>query len=233
MNQKKIAVLVVSLFLLFTNAAAQKSKKTTSKSKTKPAASKPVSNKTETSTFSKTDNEVFVEINLLRANPQSFIPYLEEMKKNFTGKVFINTQGVNFNTFEGMAAVDEAIEFLKKTSALSPLKLSKGLSNAAALHLEDMAKSGIFSAQGSDMSSPNDRANKFGVAKFGVIQNMTEGIKTPREIILQMLVSDGQKSRSQRNNLLKSEVNLIGISTGEGKKGTLCVLVLTNSYVEK
>jgi uncharacterized protein YkwD len=230
---RKIVTLVVSVFLFFTNASAQKNKKTTSKGKSKPVAAKTVSDKTETSTFSKTDNEVFTEINSLRANPQSFIPYLEEMKKSYKGRIYTNKDGIEFSTNEGTMAVDEAIEFLKKQTSLAPLKLSKGLSKAAAAHLEDMAKTGIFSSQGSNMSSPNDRANLFGVAKFGVIQNMTEGIKNPREIILQMLVSDGQKSRTQRNNLLKPEVTLIGVSTGEGKKGTLCVLVLTNSYLEK
>lgn len=217
---KKIIFLILCLVFFSIGISAQPKKKTIK-----------TNNSPQTAPTSSLESEILKELNTLRANPQSYIQYLEEMKKSFTGKFFKNSDGASVATVEGIAAVDETIDFLKKHASVSAFVFSKGLTKAANQHLQDMVKNGFFSHRGTDQSMPLDRVGRYGTT-VSVSENMTEGSKSAREIILQMLISDGLVNRNQRKNLLDPQLKLIGISTGEGKKGFLCVLVMTNSFEE-
>jgi uncharacterized protein YkwD len=233
---KQIIILILGLLIITAPVIAQKSKKNVKTKKIEPTkinAAKTEKENTPQTITSKTESEILDELNSLRAHPQNYIPYLEEMKKSFQGKNFKNSQGVEIITFEGVSAVDEAIKFLKTQTAIAGLKISNGLNKAANQHLQDMIKNEFFGHRGRDQSLPNDRAALFGTTKTGVNENLTEGSKTPREIVLQMIVNDGLKSRSQRNNLFNSQLKVVGIAAGEGKNGFLCVLLLADSFQEK
>jgi len=201
---KRILLLILSLLLISGTVLAQKNKKTTKKSGAAPAktsTAKTTAEKKSEPAVSKNESEILSELNSLRTNPQNYIKYLEEMKQSFSGNKFKNSQGLEVVSFEGVAAVDEAIEFLKKQTPMSGLKISKGLTKAANQHLQDMLTNDFFGHRGTDQSLPDERAGIFGSAKSGVTENITEGGQTAKEIVLQMIISDGLKSRSQRNNL--------------------------------
>ena len=63
------------------------------------------------------NRQIFEECNKVRANPQSIIPFLQEMLGNFDG-VYLNWPGRKklIHTHEGAATVQEAIEYLKMRS---------------------------------------------------------------------------------------------------------------------
>lgn len=180
----------------------------------------------------KLEDEILKEINTLRENPQAYVKYLEEMRKSFRGTNFKNAAGVDVISIEGVKAVDEAITALKTQTPLPVLKMSEGLSKAANKHHQDMIQKDFFGHKGSDNSLPDDRAKLFGTALSGVNENLMEGSKSAREIVLQTLVDDGFASRNHRKNLLSPQFKLIGISAGETNKRSLCVLVFASSFVE-
>ena len=64
--------------------------------------------------YTQIEKDTFFLINKLRSNPQSFIPALENLTKCFKGKTYkIPGTKINIVTAEGVAAVSEAIQFLK------------------------------------------------------------------------------------------------------------------------
>ena len=91
------------------------------------------------------DAEIIVEHNKFRADPQSFIPDLEEMVKYFDGKLY-KTPIPNMPkvmTQEGDVPVKEAIEFLKNIKPLPELEYSLSLTLAARDHARDCGKNGL------------------------------------------------------------------------------------------
>lgn len=112
--------------------------------------------------LSQLEKEVIVEMNKVRTNPQSYIIIMEEYKKRFQGnKVKIGKRKF-MQTQEGIAAVDEAITFLKSQSSVGELGISQGMSAAARDHVNDQGKRGTFGHYGSDSSDPFIRMNRYG-----------------------------------------------------------------------
>jgi hypothetical protein len=231
-TMKKIIYLALCLLVLANTGLAQKSKSKKGQTPKKTSPVKPPAEKPPL-VLSKIESEILAEVNALRTDPQSYIGHLEQMKRGFRGNIYKNAQGVEIITFDGVGAVEQAIGLLKKQTPLPVFKISTGLMQAAALHLRDMAANDFFSHRGSDQSLPDERAAMFGSAPNGVNQNITQGSTTAREIVLQMLVSDGLQNRIQRQNLLNPQLQVVGIAAGEARKGYLCVLMLADSFKEK
>lgn len=64
---------------------------------------------------------------------------------------------VNLRTNEGVKAVKEAIEYLKKAEKCDPLKWSNELAQAAKNHTEDTGPKGMISHEGSNGSTVKER----------------------------------------------------------------------------
>lgn len=111
------------------------------------------------------DKDVFELHNQVRTQPTSFIYQLENYMKLFDEeqKIYIKRDGrATTKTSEGVAAVEEAIEFLKKCKAVRPLTWSSLLGKAAKKHVEDAGAKGSMSHNGSDGKSSKDRMKSFG-----------------------------------------------------------------------
>jgi Cysteine-rich secretory protein family len=206
------------------------------KPKLKPAEPKKVEtqNQLQKLEVNALEQEIFNEINLLRADPASFIKYLEAQKITFEGNNFVNSKGSVFTTIEGIAAVNEAINFLKKQKPMGLLSFSDGLNRAANQHLNDMIKKDFFAHKGSDGSFSDVRANRFGSWAGSIKENLAAGTENGREIVLQWIVDDGFPSRGHRNNLLEPNFRKVGISFGKTPtNGYVTVAVFANSFYEK
>ena len=69
--------------------------------------------------------DVFELQNMVRSNPQSFIPVLEKALTRFIGSVLKTEDGESaIETDEGPDAYLEAIEFLKEQAPVPPLRWS-------------------------------------------------------------------------------------------------------------
>ncbi len=232
-----LAVFAAAAILFFCFQAQAQSSKT----KPKPAAtpkSQPGAVKTVLDAKSNPqpglENEIFAEINSLRSNPAAYIKYLEQMRANFKGNLVALSDGTQLLTSEGGSVVDDAIAFLKNTKPLGTFKLSPGLARAASDHLRDLIGKNITGHKGSDGSWPPNRADRYGFWSLEVKENISYRAKSVRNIVLNMLIDDGNPKREHRKNLLSSNLKFVGLSVGEGQTyGRLCVLVFAGDFTEK
>lgn len=179
--------------------------------------------------------EVIQEINFARANPGKYAGYLEETRKYFTGKSYLPPSRTKpLRTFDGVAAVDEAISFLKTKAPLGPLQPSQGLACGARDHAQDMALKGTSGHRGSDGSLPNDRISRYGAWKSTVGEAIVYRVSTAREMVLDLIVDDGNPGRPHRNNVFESGFQVAGVSISpQSNHGSFCVVTYAGGFVEK
>lgn len=107
--------------------------------------------------------EIFVEINHLRTNPQQFAEKVEKILPQYKSNNARHRPGaVPVITREGVNAAREAVHVLKTTQPLNALRWSQGLSAAAQSHCNDCGKLGIVGHIGSRENSLQDRLDQFG-----------------------------------------------------------------------
>lgn len=182
----------------------------------------------------KFESEIFAELNLLRTNPQAYAKYVEDFLKTFDGKYFRTGDGVMLESFEGKTPVEELIPILKATNPMPEFKLANGMVKAATDHAQDLVKNNMTGHKGSNGSLPDERVRLYGFSQTSVNENISYGTKTARDVVLNMLIDDGYKTRSHRKNLLNPQLKSIGLATGNIKQaGLTCVLMLTTSFTEK
>jgi len=162
---------------------------------------------------------VLREINLARENPRLYATFVQESRP--------------FHMIERGHAVDEAVRFLTKARPLSPLKLSPGMSRAAADHCAEQA-AGQMGHSGSDQTSPGDRLNRYGSWLAAHGENISYGRKTSREVVVALIVDDGTRSRGHRKNIFNPKFNVAGVATGpHARFGTICTTDFAGAYAER
>ena len=107
----------------------------------------------------KVDKEIFTLLNKVRAEPTSFVPYLQKMLEQFDGDVLKREGKTNLRTNEGPKAVREAIEYLqtKAQSISEALRWSEELARAAMDHVGDTGPKGMLAHESSSGASVKDR----------------------------------------------------------------------------
>ncbi len=214
--------------------AAKKSIGAQTTSSAKPIVTKaPVQRSSDLHTPSAMDQAVLNEINTARREPQKYIAYLEDYKKLFKGKTIFLPNYLRIETIEGVAPVDEAIEFLKKVSGLKPYAFSNGLNKAASFQLKDLIADSSIGHTSKDGANLPTRLKKFG--SFGNLyaENIAYYAESPRDVVLRMIIDDGVKSRSHRRNIFSPDFKVIGIAFGKGKSGEgLCVVDFADQFNE-
>ena len=180
------------------------------------------------------EDQVLQEINNLRSNPAIYVKLLEEHRKHYVGNELRLPNETAVVTTEGVAAVDEAIHFLKQIKPSAKLVDSNGLKRAAQSHLHDMLKSGKRGHFGSDGSSPEQRIEAHGNWGGEVKELISYYASTPRRMVINWLIDDGTKSRGHRQALVNDNFTAVGINSGTSDKyGKLCILVMTETFVAK
>lgn len=192
-------------------------------------------NSPQITTISSSDihRTILNEINQARANPQSFIPDLENYRKIFKGNTAYFANGKMVTTIEGTAVIDEAITYLKTLAKLPPYEMSKGLSTAANAQLSDLMENSSLGHYGKDGSDLPTRLRKFGSYGTLTAENITYFAPLARDIVMTMIIDDGIKTRGHRKNIFSANLKQIGSAFGQSKKGeNLCVVIFADSFKE-
>lgn len=176
------------------------------------------------------EREMIYEINRLRSNPRSYLPYIEPLlaqarqylKKHGKGDRHFSltyvTQTINdkkttridttwhYRNEEEVKALSTLVSDLKKISRLSILQPDSGIYAAARKHAGDQGNHNWrLMHTGSDGSSPRDRIRAFSPGmSFGnenIAGNSSKNT-TPRSIIIQLLVDSGIPGYGHRYNIL-------------------------------
>jgi len=182
-------------------------------------------------TVSETERAILNEINEARKDPKRYIVYLEDYRKIFRDKTAYYPNGGMIVTKEGLAAIDDAINFLKVVSPAPELELSGGLAQTSNFQLKNLMENSSLGHFGKDGSKLPERLLKFGTAGNVVAENITYFAPTPREIILTMIIDDGTPTRGHRKAVFNQSFRQIGVSFAKGKgREQLCVAVFADSF---
>jgi uncharacterized protein YkwD len=179
------------------------------------------------------EKEVITELNMARTDPTAYAGYIEEFKRHYAGFYIYIAGRTQIKTQEGVAAVNEAIEYLKSQSPLPPLKVSRGLSLSAHDHVKTQGPTGLKGHTGPDNSSPQQRMNRFGSWGGSYGENIEYGNFEARQIIMQLIIDDGVPDRSHRKNIFNPTFRVVGVNFGPHHSHTyMCVLNFAGTYVE-
>ena len=119
-------------------------------------------------------------------------------------------------TNEGVAAVNDAIAFLKKQQPVKPLRWNNLMAQASKFHTEDIGPKGLITHTSSvGESDTKTRLKQFGkiVSCYG--ESLSFNCITAKEVMLQLLVDDGSKSRGQRLSIFKADFNVMSSYSGQ------------------
>lgn len=187
----------------------------------------------DTSGLDRTGASVIREMNLARQHPDLYASILEMRRSHFRGGIFVQTDGSLLRTREGVAALDDAIHFLRHTPPLPPLGISSGMSEAAAEHVSDQA-GGAFGHNGSDRSDPGLRLSRHGSWSGAWGENVSYGKARARDIVAALVIDDGQRARKHRKNIFNRAFNFAGAAVGpHARYRTVCNIDFAGGYAER
>ena len=176
---------------------------------------------------------VIREMNLARQHPDLYAHNLEALRGAFRGNILVLPGGTLLRTHEGVAAVDEAISYLHHARPILPLNSSSGMSLAAAEHVADQA-GGSFGHVGSDHTNPGERLNRYGTWRVLWGENISYGKASARDIVIALIVDDGQRGRKHRNNIFNPTFNYAGAAVGpHARYRTVCNIDFAAGYAER
>jgi uncharacterized protein YkwD len=178
---------------------------------------------------------VFNAVNQLRAKPSAFVRTLQAFRSLYDGNLFTPPGHVPIQTREGVRAVDETIGALRPLSIpLGRLTLSRGLSNAAALHVRETGAGGLVGHAGPYGKSVADRVDRFGMWSQSIGECITYGDADPTGVVAQLLIDDGVRDRGHRVTLLDPQWRYVGISCGaHAVYRGMCVLDFAVAFKER
>lgn len=184
--------------------------------------------------WAQVEHDFYVELNNLRKDPSSIIPHLEAIRKQFKGEVLYRPGEIPLQTCEGVVAIDECIEELKKAEPLGPVERVNSLDNAARAHCNDIGPKGLTSHDGTDGSNCSDRIERFCEWEDTCAENLDFGSKNGLHCLLSLLIDDGVQGRGHRKNMMNPAIKYVGIAGGAHKEYEGClVLNLVGNYRDK
>lgn len=179
------------------------------------------------------EQSVIQELNLARTRPAEYASYLEQMKPFYAGKEFRQPGKPALLTVEGVAALDEAVRFLRAAKPLPPLGISKGMCSGALELVKDQSATGATGHMGTDGSYCEQRVGRFGTYQAPVGENLSYGDDTARDRVLALLIDDGVSNRGHRNRIFSPNFKVVGVACGGHKIGPMCVITLAGGYTDK
>ncbi len=175
--------------------------KTTAKAKSSSGKKANVRKRIKSSKRKSLNQQVLLELNRARTNPKKYARKLKVLLKYYKGKRFKRPGEITILTQEGKSAVKEAIRFLERTSAIGPLKMSRGMSLAALDHVKDQAPSGRTGHTGRDGSDPFKRMARYGKWQYTAGENIDYGSNKADRIVMSLIIDDGVPGRGHRKNI--------------------------------
>ena len=176
------------------------------------------------------NEELIKEINLLRKNPKEYANKISKYLKYFNEKIFCYPgNNIQIQTEEGVEAFKEAIDFLNEQKEKDPLIPSKGLFKIADEYLSRYLKPNTEELSDEDMEKI---INKYGKYYGYFFRAIDFGGETPEMVVIDLIVSDGDSLRKQRESLLNNEIIKIGIANRKHEIYGHCSSIITCTEFE-
>ena len=165
------------------------------------------------------------EINFLRTNPRRYSNKVLPYTKYFNGKILrIPGTGAGIKTIEGADAYREAVTFLDNHSRIEAFEASKGMCKIAEDLLKEVQRREPGQLSTIDMESI---ISKYGTFNGNFSRAIDFGGETPEQVLINLLVSDGDPSRGQRDSLLSTDLKIVGVANGTHRTYKKCTVIVT------
>ena len=168
--------------------------------------------------------EVITESNRIRTNPKAYIPILEGYLKNFDGNLLtLPDKHEILETEEGPRAYKEAIEFLKNQKPINVIEYDEEASKVALEYSKFLSNS--KEGQVEDENQIEQRVEKYLDYDYSISENIDFGGSTGVEVIVNLLVDDGVKNRTHRENLFSDKYEYYGVGVFEHPDYDFCTVI--------
>jgi uncharacterized protein YkwD len=180
------------------------------------------------------EKEIVYEINLFRSNPAAYAQnYIAPLAKNYKGKFLHYPNDLPLKTKEGVRALNECIRELQKAKPMAIVYPSRALTKAAEDHVKDQSKTGKTGHYGSDRSNVRARIERYGDWHVRIAENIAYGGISARQIVIYLLIDDGEYKRGHRKNFLSPEFQTVGVAVGSHPEyKTMCVMDFAGSITD-
>ena len=149
-------------------------------------------------------------MNIARTTPTVFAATIEAKYMNFVRFKWLVGDEM-WLTNDGINAVREAVAVLKAASPVSPLMSSKGLDVMAQVQANYLKSKSDISNPYTGCSSNNVGTRVSEIGKWTSIGESILGrLTTAEEIVVQLVVADGDANRMHRQNLLNPAFDSVG-----------------------
>lgn len=178
---------------------------------------------------------VLAEINRARTNPRGYAERLRAYRTYYHGDV-VRAPGdeVGVRTHEGVAALNEAIDYLERRRPLRPLVPNSRLRASAARLAEEEGPTGRVGHVGSDGLTPGQRMREAGAWAGITEENISYGQATAAAVVRQLIIDDGVPSRGHRASIFEPGLSAAGVKCGPHiRYGYMCVIDLAGAMVAR
>ena len=169
--------------------------------------------------------EIFREQNEVRKNPQSYIEKLQNSLKYYRDNILYKDYENPIKTSEGAEAVQDAINFLKNQKSVQELVYSKDIGLSCKDLIDDIGPKGLVTHEGTEMKNIYNRLEQYCDWDGVIAENIDFGFKIPENIVMNMIIDDGDENRYQRLNLFYPEFKYVGIAVGPHKEFEFCTVI--------
>ena len=175
--------------------------------------------------YEEIEEELFKEQNELRKNPQNYIEKLEKSLNYYQNNILSKENEIPLPTYEGINAVKNAINFLRNQQPVPELIFSKEISLSCKDLVNDIGPKGLISHEGTEIKNIYNRLEKYCDWDGAIAENLDFGFKIPENIIMNLIIDDGDENRYQRKNLFYPDFKYVGIGVGPHRDYGICVVI--------
>ena len=171
------------------------------------------------------EEQLVNKINEFRSNPQGYAKKINEYVSYFKGKVLrIPGSNSGIRTEEGAAAYIEAAEFLANQEGIFPLEPSKGLGRIC---LDFMKEAQTADPEEIGNINLEEIIKRYGHFKQNLNRAMDFGGEDPEQVLINLIVCDGDPNRGNRESLLSKDLHKIGIANAKHDTYRYCTLIIS------
>ena len=175
--------------------------------------------------YKEIEEGIFKQQNELRKNPDSYIEKLEKSLNDYQNNILSKENEIPIPTYEGAKAVNDAINFLKNQEPLPELIYSQEMSLSCKDLVNDIGPKGLVTHEGTEIKNIYNRLEKYCDWDGAIAENLDFGFKIPENIIMNMIIDDGDENRYQRKNLFYPDFRYVGIGVGPHRDYGICVVI--------
>jgi len=177
---------------------------------------------------------LLAELNAVRADPVGYALSLRQLRRHYDGKLFDPPRGQAVMTDEGVAALDDAIQFLERQAPLEPVSLAEPLNRSALVHALDQERTGRLGHNGSDGSTFSQRISREGSWQGMAAENIAYGLNDAPGVVRQLIIDDGVPERGHRTNIFAPLLKNMGAAcAGHAHYDQVCVMDYATAVIEK